>query len=151
VASAEVAATFRHAAEPPSSDHPARPYEGLDWPAYRGLVERQGNLLLVNPDVATLLKVEWRGLLAPFWEMVLGVAPLEPVYRIVTPETAFYYHLGPAPVTWQLRFPYEGAGYRYNEDGVPAERVHGPFSTLTLARREYALIWRSGLGLWCRV
>lgn len=151
IASAEVAATLRQAAAPPSSEHPPRPYERLDWTVYHGLVERMENLFVVHPDVATLLKNEWRGLLAPFWEMVLGVAPLEPVYRIVTDEIVFYYHLGPEPVTWQLRFPYEGVGHRYAAEGKPAERVHGPFSTLTLARREYALIWRLGPGLWCRV
>ena len=150
VASAEVAATLRHAAGPSSSRHPAGPSEGLDWPAYRGLVKRMGNLFVVRPDVATLLKSEWRGLLAPFWETVLGVAPLEPFYRIVTDRLAFYYNLGPEPVTWQFRLPYEGVGHRYDAEGKPAERVHGPFSTLTLARREYALIWLLGAGIWCR-
>jgi len=151
VISAGVATHFQPAAgETASSGTPGR-LAGLDWAALHGLVEGRGNLLVAHPDVGALLREEWRALLAPFWSAVFGVAPLEPAYRIVTDELAFYYHLGPEPVTWQLRFPFEGSGSRYNGMGEPVERVHGPYTILTLERREYALIWRMRLVHWARV
>ena len=120
-------------------------------PAFHGLVEQQGNLFIAQPGVAELLEDRWRSLVGPFWEQLLGVEPIGPTYRIVTDEVALYYHLGPEPVTWQLRFPFEGAGYRYDDVGRPVERVHGPYRVLTLGRREYALIWRVHWLSWGRV
>lgn len=150
VASDDVAGSLRAAAERSPGAESAEPEGGEGLSAYRGLVERQGNLFFLHSELPDLLRPEWRSLLGPFWQQVLGVAPLEPAYRIVTDEVVFYYHLGPEPVTWKLSFPYEASGYRYDEAARPVERIHGPYRTLTLARREYALILRWRLGRWLR-
>jgi len=142
IAVAEVAALLRTSDDGAPDADSAESKEGDLWSGYDGLVERRGNLFVLHSALSDLLGSEWRTLLAPFWQRVLGVAPLEPAYRIVTDEMTFYYHLGPEPVTWRLTFPYEGLGYRYDEDARPVERIHGPNRALTLARREYVLLWR---------
>jgi hypothetical protein len=138
VASPEVGASLAGGPFPPSAVGAA---QGAT-PAYRGLVEERGSLLIVQPGVAELLENRWRSLVAPFWQQVLRVEPIEPVYRIRTDGVAFYYHLGPEPVTWPLCLPYEAVGHRYEGMGKPVEWLHGPFRAVTLGRREYALLWR---------
>jgi hypothetical protein len=108
--------------------------------AYDGLVERRGNLDLAQGGIATLFDSAQQASLSAFWLEVLGVDGRAPGYRVVTDQVAFYYNLGPGSITIPLLFRFEGWGFRYDVDGKPLARIHGPFTTATLERREYALI-----------
>jgi hypothetical protein len=144
VASPELGAALAGGTFPPSAAEASQ----AGRPTSQELIVQRGNLFIAQLGLAELLGDRWRSLVAPLWQQLLGVEPIDPVYRILTDEVAFYYRLGPEPVTWQLRFPFDGEGYRYDAQGRPVEWVQGPYEVLTLGRREYALIWRVHLGRW---
>lgn len=111
-------------------------------PLYGGLVERRGTLYLAQQGIVVLFEDARHEMLAPFWREVLGLDILQPGYRLVTDRYAFYYHLGPRPVTVSLHLPFAAYGYRYDGQARPVERLHGRDLHLTLGRREYLFVER---------
>jgi hypothetical protein len=113
-----------------------------ELPAGSGdLVARQGNLYVAQKGLAVLFEDARHEVLGGFWREVLGVAEVQPGYRIVTADYALHYHLGPA-VRVELALPFEAYGYRYDEEARPAERFYGSRLDITLGRREYILLRR---------
>ena len=134
VASPEVGSALRQPA--------AAPGETL----YDGLVVRHSGLYIAQKGIAVLFEDRRHDVLAGFWRECLGLDPAQPGYRLVTSRYAFYYHIGPEPVTVELDLPYEAYGYRYDHEARPVERLHGSRLTITLARREYVLVKRDPWG-----
>jgi hypothetical protein len=111
-------------------------------PIAAGLVEQRGNLFIAQTETAVLFEQKNHQVLSGFWQDVLALDGLQPGYQIVTGEYAFLYHLGPGDTMVRTRFPYRAVGHRFDEHGLPVERVHGPYAQVALGRREYALLQR---------
>jgi hypothetical protein len=111
--------------------------------AFDGLIQRQGDLYIAQKGVAVLFEDKRHSLLSPFWREVLDLYQPQPGYRVVTNQMAFHYHLGPDPVQVRLVLPFEGWGYRYDDQAQPVERLRGWRLTASLGRREYILLKRS--------
>jgi hypothetical protein len=109
---------------------------------YDGLLEQRGNLYVAQKGIAVLFEDKRHAVLSDFWQKVLGLAVPQAGYRVVTDRVAFYYHLGPEPVTVEMSLPYGACGYRYDDQAQPAELLYGSRLGVTLGRREYILLVR---------
>ncbi len=112
---------------------------------YDGLVERRGRLYIALKGVAVLFEDKRHELLADFWRQVLDLPAPQPGYRLLSDRFALYYHLGPEPVTVNLRLSWKASGYRYDEQARPVEWLHGRNVRVTLGRREYLFVERDRL------
>jgi len=110
--------------------------------AYGDLVERRGNLYVAVQGVAMLFEAGRDAELAALWREVLGLEKARPGYRIVTGSHALVYNRGPAAVPVELALPFQGYGYRYDEDGRPVERFYGTELESSLGRREFLYLKR---------
>jgi hypothetical protein len=90
--------------------------------------------------VATLFEDARREVLASFWQEVLGLEAAQPGYRVIGATAAVYYQRGPQPATVGLRLPFNAAGYRFDDQARPVERLRGIKLAATLGRREYLFV-----------
>jgi hypothetical protein len=110
---------------------------------YGELARRWGRLSVAQQGVPALFEEQNAAVLAGpdgFWQDTLGLAVLQPGYRVIAGRTLLVYNRGPEPATIQLRLPFLAAGLRYPAQSLPAEALFGPSPAVTLARREYALL-----------
>jgi hypothetical protein len=110
--------------------------------AYDGLVDRRGNLYLAPKGIAVLFEDQRHGVLADFWQEVLGLDTPQPGYRILTGRHVFHYHIGPEPATVDWKFPFLALGRRYDHQALPDRWYLGLTLSTTLARREFVLLQR---------
>ena len=110
---------------------------------FGGLVERRGTLYTAKKGVAVLFEDKQHEILLPFWREVLGLVALPSAYRVLTERVAFSYNRGPEPAVVSIAFPFEGVGYRYDDQARAAEWIDAPLTMTRLGRREYVLLWRA--------
>ena len=108
--------------------------------AWAGLVVRWGNLYVAQQGVPALFEDARHEELASFWQELLGLQAAQPGYRVIGPTAAIYYHRGPDPAAVSLSPPLNAAGYRYDAQARPVERLRSAAITATLGRREYLFV-----------
>ncbi len=108
--------------------------------AWADLVVRWGNLYVAQQGVPALFEDGRQEALASFWQELLGLEAAQPGYRVIGPTAAVYYHRGPEPAVVSLRSPLSAAGYRYDDQARPVERLRGATMAATLGRREYLFV-----------
>ena len=108
--------------------------------AWDALVVRWGSLYVAQQGVPTLFEDDRRAELASFWQELLSLQAAQPGYRVIGPAAAIYYHRGPDPAAVSLSLPLNAAGYRYDAQARPVERLRGAAITATLGRREYLFV-----------
>lgn len=107
---------------------------------WTGLVVRWGSLYVAQQGVPALFEDGRRQELGSFWQELLGLDAARPGYRVIGPAAALYYHRGPDPAAVSLSLPSNAAGYRYDAQARPVERLRGAAITATLGRREYLFV-----------
>ena len=108
--------------------------------AWADLVVRWGNLYVAQQGVPTLFEDDRHEVLTSFWQELLGLEATQPGYRVIGPTAAFHYHRGPDPAMVSVSSPLNAAGYRYDDQARPVERLRGAALTATLGRREYLFL-----------
>jgi len=104
------------------------------------LAVRWGSLYVAQQGVPALFEDDRHELLAGFWQEVLGLEAAQPGYRVIGATAAVYYHRGPEPAMVSLSLPSNAAGYRYDDQARPAERLRGATIMATLERRQYLFV-----------
>jgi hypothetical protein len=107
-----------------------------------GLVEQRGNLYLAQKGIAVLFEDRRHGVLAGFWQEVLGLDAPQPGYRIVTDRYVFHYHIGPEPAVVEWGLPFVALGRRHDPQAQPDRWIFGLDLATTLGRREFVLLQR---------
>jgi hypothetical protein len=103
-------------------------------------VVRWGSLYVAQQGVPALFEDGRQEALGSFWQELLGLEAAQPGYRVIGPTAAVYYHRGPEPAVVSLRSPLSAAGYRYDDQARPVERLRGATIAATLGRREYLFV-----------
>jgi hypothetical protein len=104
------------------------------------LVVRWENLYVAQQGVPALFEDGQHDLLTGFWQELLGLEAVQPGYRVIGPTAALHYHRGPDPAVVRLSPPLNAAGYRYDDQARPVERLRGANMAVTLGRREYLFV-----------
>jgi hypothetical protein len=104
------------------------------------LVVRWENLYVAQQGVPALFEDGQHDLLTGFWQELLSLEAVQPGYRVIGPTAALHYHRGPDPAVVRLSPPLNAAGYRYDDQARPVERLRGANMAVTLGRREYLFV-----------